>query len=189
MLFLSVRNETRALKKNVRTRVKSMFIRLVLSPRILPNYVYVIRHRGMKESNMLYKIDQNTNFCFAFWEETKIWDDLKATEILWRAWNLQNSETISDQKPKIFPEERCHMLRTITETGASLYERNWENFLSLADCRSVFHRSTESYLYLYAVNSTTFSVNTFFYERLADLKLFFSYELISDTTESRTEFS
>ena len=45
------------------------------------------------------------------------------------------------------------MLRTITETGASLYERNWENFLSLADCRSVFHRSTESYLYLYAVNS------------------------------------
>lgn len=75
------------------------------------------------------------------------------------------------------------MLRTITETGASLYERNWENFLSLADCRSVFHRSTESYLYLYAVNSTTFSVNTFFYERLADLKLFFSYELISDTTE------
>lgn len=132
---------------------------------------------------MLYKIDRNTNFCFAFWEETKIWDDLKATEILWRAWNLQNSETISDQKPKIFPEERCHMLRTITETGASLYERNWENFLSLADCRSVFHRSTESYLYLYAVNSTTFSVNTFFYERLADLKLFFSYELISDTTE------
>ena len=53
----------------------------------------------------------------------------------------------------------------------------------------MFHRPTESYLYLYAVNSTTFSVNTFFYERLADLKLFFSYELISDTTESRTEFS
>lgn len=78
------------------------------------------------------------------------------------------------------------MLRTMTETGASLYERN---FLSLADCRGVFHRPTESYLYLYAVNSTTFSVNTFFYERLADLKLFFSYELISDTTESRTEFS
>lgn len=75
------------------------------------------------------------------------------------------------------------MLRIIIEIGVFFYERNWENFLFFVDCRSVFYWSIESYLYLYVVNLMIFLVNIFFYERLVDLKFFFSYELILDIIE------
>lgn len=68
--------------------------------------------------------------------------------------------------------------------GFSLWKKLGELFIprGLQERVSSEHRKLSVFVCC-EFKSFTFSVNTFFYERLADLKLFFSYELISDTTE------